>query len=167
MPEHEDLPYIVIERRSGGAMPFLWGALIGAGAALLFAPRSGEETQEELRRNVDRVRTAAEERVTSTRDAVMGAVDQARDRARAQVEMVRDTVNERTQQAREAMDAGRQAASDTRAELERRVSEAKSAPAPQPDPRTTSGFNAPGEPVADVVITEVYVEEGLPRADQV
>src|SRR5690606_22856466 len=49
MPDHENVPYIVIEREGGGVGPFLWGVLLGAGVALLLAPRSGEETQEEIR----------------------------------------------------------------------------------------------------------------------
>ena len=50
MRDHNDVPYIVIERDGGGQIGgFLVGALLGAGLALLFAPKSGEETQAELR----------------------------------------------------------------------------------------------------------------------
>ena len=50
MRDREDVPTIVVERDSGGAGAgaFLLGALLGAGIALLFAPKSGAETQEEL-----------------------------------------------------------------------------------------------------------------------
>ena len=47
MSEHDDdLPYIVVERRSGGVGAFMLGALLGAGVALLFAPRTGRELRE-------------------------------------------------------------------------------------------------------------------------
>ena len=123
MREHDDLPYIVIERRSGGLTPFLWGALLGAGAALLLAPRSGEETQEEIRQRALRIRTAAEDRVTTARDAVT----RTRDRFQDRVDNLRGAIETRAEQARTAVDAGRRAARDARSELERRVAEAKQA----------------------------------------
>ncbi|NUO63939.1 MAG: YtxH domain-containing protein, partial [Gemmatimonadaceae bacterium] len=36
----DDEPYVVIERQSAGIGSFLVGAAIGAGLALLFAPKS-------------------------------------------------------------------------------------------------------------------------------
>lgn len=121
MRDYDDAPYIVIERRSGGFTPFLWGALLGAGAALLLAPRSGEETQEEIRRNAMRLRSAAEGRVTTAREAV----HRTRDRVQDRVDTVRGAIETRADQARQALDAGRRAARDARSELERRVAEAK------------------------------------------
>ncbi len=50
MRDHDETPYIVIEREGGGGLgSFILGALVGAGLALLFAPQSGEETQEEIK----------------------------------------------------------------------------------------------------------------------
>jgi gas vesicle protein len=41
--------YVIIEQRSSGNFgTFVWGLLVGAAAALLFAPKSGRETREEL-----------------------------------------------------------------------------------------------------------------------
>ncbi|MDB4887583.1 MAG: hypothetical protein JWN79_3021, partial [Gemmatimonadetes bacterium] len=40
--DHDDEPYIVLEKHSGGVGNLLRGVLSGAGVALLFAPRSGE-----------------------------------------------------------------------------------------------------------------------------
>ena len=46
----DDERYIVIDRGHGGGVgSFLLGALVGAGVALLMAPKTGEETQAELR----------------------------------------------------------------------------------------------------------------------
>ncbi len=50
MRNQDDLPYILVERDSGGSFgSFFLGALVGAGLALLFAPQSGEETQDYIR----------------------------------------------------------------------------------------------------------------------
>ena len=60
MRNQDDLPYIVVERDSGGSFgSFCLGALVGAGLALLFAPQSGEETQEEIRARAKKLRIAA------------------------------------------------------------------------------------------------------------
>lgn len=159
MGEYEDLPYIVIERRSGGISPFLWGALLGAGVALLLAPRSGEETQEELRQGVRRLRTAAEDRVGTARETVSDAVNRTRDRLQDQLDTVRTTVESRGVQARQAIDAGRRAARDARSELERRVAEAKDSYAAAADAvRQSGGSQAPPAPDADLIVTEVVEE---------
>lgn len=152
MSDHDDLPYIVIERRSGGATPFLWGALIGAGAALLMTPRTGEQTQAEIRDRVARLRTTAEGRVGDARSAV----DRTRGRVEDRLSEVREQFQTRADQVRHAMDAGRQAAHDTRAELERRIAQGKAAY------RSGDGESydmQPSDAEVDVVITEVIIEE--------
>jgi gas vesicle protein len=159
MRDHDDLPYIVIEKHSGGGMStFLWGALLGAGAALLLAPRSGEETQEEIRERVRRLRDAAEDRVNEVRDSVTDSYSRTRDRIQDQIDTVRDTVEARADRARSAVDAGRRAARDARSELERRVAEARENVADSL--HTDHGFGASSlQPEVDVVITEVVLEE--------
>jgi gas vesicle protein len=95
----EGEPYIVIEReRDGGFGSFVLGALVGAGLALLLAPQSGEETQEEIKKQARRFRVQAEERVR-------GAQEELRD----------------------AVESGRQAAREARADLERRLEQSKTA----------------------------------------
>lgn len=114
MSHHDDNPYIVIERRGGGVGAFLLGTLIGAGVALLFAPRTGEETRAEIRTGVRRLRDRAEESVRTVQDAVAQTLDS-----------VRSNVAERLDVARDAFEAGRQAARETREEMERRVRETR------------------------------------------
>lgn len=158
MADHDDLPYIVIERHSGGASPFLWGALIGAGVALLLAPRSGEETQRELRNGARRLRGAAEDRVSNARERVTGAVDRARQTVTERVDSVRDTIEMQAERARVAVDAGRQAARDARSELERRVADAKDAFAAGDGVRGPM-TRRPADVDVDIVVTEVVIEE--------
>jgi gas vesicle protein len=114
MSHHDDLPYLVIERRSAGLGTLLTGALIGAGLALLFAPRSGRETRDEIRNGLDRVRDRAEDAVRTVQQTFNDTLGE-----------VREQVGDHVDAARSAFDAGRQAARDTRDTMEVRVREAK------------------------------------------
>lgn len=154
MRDYDDMPYIVIERHSGGMGPFVWGALIGAGVALLVAPRSGAETQDEIRRNVRRIRDTAEGRVTGARETVTGTVTRTRNRIFDRIDSVRGTFEEQADRARDAVDTGRRAARDARSELERRVAEAKAAAAAARPPEDV-----------DLAATEVGIEESDERPE--
>jgi gas vesicle protein len=124
--DHDD-PYIVIEKNSGGVGDFLLGALIGAGVALLFAPRSGRETRADISRRAraaqDRVRGVAEE-VT---DQVVDKFEGARSRIEEQIESARTAIVAKKEQVSRAMEAGREAAHQARTDLERRLAETKAA----------------------------------------
>jgi gas vesicle protein len=157
MREHQEGgPLVIIERHGGGAGAFLWGALLGAGAALLLAPRSGAQTQAEIRERAFRLRNTAEDRVNSARNAVTDAVDRTRDRVRDQVSSVREMVETRTDQARQAVEAGLRAAQDARSELERRVADAKDAVSAGADALRAG---APPAAEVDVVIVEVGTDD--------
>jgi gas vesicle protein len=164
MGDYDDLPYIVIERKGGGVGPFLWGALLGAGAALLLAPRSGQETQDEIRRTARRLADAAGERVDDARRSVEGAVDRTRGAVTERITAVRGAVETKAEQARQAVQAGRAAARDARTELERRVDDAKVAyrAGVAGAKAVRAGASAPAAgadvDVVEVVVTEVVVE---------
>jgi gas vesicle protein len=126
MRDSDELPYVVIERHSGSLAAFVWGALLGAGVALLMAPRSGAQTQEEIRQGVRRVRTAAEDRVESARSTVNRTRSRIEDQlgnVREQLGTVKERIDSRADRAREALDNGRRVARDARAELERRMAD--------------------------------------------
>lgn len=114
MSDHDDLPYIVIERHSGGFATFLWGALIGAGTALLLAPRSGRETRDEIRAGALRLRDRAEDAVRNVSDSVQETIGG-----------VKGEVEGRLDAARDAFDAGRRAARETRRDMELRLREVR------------------------------------------
>lgn len=169
MADHDNVPYIVIERHSGGATPFLWGLLLGAGAALLLAPRSGDQTQEEIRRRARQLRASAEERVDSVRGSVTDTIHRTRSQFQERIDSVRGAVDARTQQARDAMDSGRRVATDAGTELRRRVEHAREElqtagaggsrePSPQPRP-----VNTPPPRAGDMAATDVDVEEAEGR----
>jgi gas vesicle protein len=114
MSHHDDMPYVIIERRSGSASAFLWGGLIGAAAAMLLAPRSGRETRNEIRAGALRLRDRAEDAVRAAGDTLNETLGE-----------VKGEVNERFDAAREAFDAGRKAARETRDDVEVRVREVR------------------------------------------
>ncbi len=116
MRDRDEIPYIVVERDSGGVGAFLLGAILGAGVALLFAPRSGEETQREIKERAVRLRDAAEQRVRDVQLQVEERLEQAR-----------GEVMERVDAIREAVDSGREAAKEARTELEDRIERSKAA----------------------------------------
>jgi gas vesicle protein len=117
MRDRDEAPYIVIERESGGGLgSFVLGALVGAGLALLLAPQSGEETQEEIKAGARKLKKAAQERAKEVQHDLEGRLNLARENLQSRVESVR-----------EAVDSGRQAALEAREELERKLERSKAA----------------------------------------
>ncbi|HEX6588701.1 MAG TPA: YtxH domain-containing protein [Longimicrobiales bacterium] len=101
---------VIVEEEGGGTISaFLWGALIGAGAMLLFAPRSGEETRRELGDSLRRMRDTAE---GAFRDMQETVADTVRD--------ARSTVETRVDATRSAFEAGRDAARGAKTDLGQR-----------------------------------------------
>ena len=120
-------PYVIVERHGSGLAAFLWGTVVGAAVALLFAPKSGEETQRDLREGARRLREEGRERLGDLRGSVEEGVERARAEVEDRVDAARDTVRDRRRRAEEALKAGKDAAARARSDLERRVSESKAA----------------------------------------
>lgn len=125
--EHDDEPYIVIEKHSGDVGNLLLGVLIGAGIALLFAPRSGQATRKVIRRKAreagDAVKGVAEEVTGQVVDTFEGA----KARVEEQIDAARAAIETKKRQVSRAMEAGRDAAQQAREDLERRLVETKAA----------------------------------------
>jgi gas vesicle protein len=125
--DFEDEPFVVIEREEAGIGTLLLGAAIGAGLALLFAPRSGVDTRRMIgngaRSAGKRVRRAAYD----VADNVTSQASIMRDRVAERVDAVRDTVRRGQDRVLDAVDAGRNAAAEARTDLERRIAENKAA----------------------------------------
>lgn len=139
MRNQDDGPYIVIERDSGGGVgSFVLGALLGAGIALLLAPKAGVETQEDLKRQARKLRSAAEERVREAQRQIEERLGE-----------VRDGVQSRVEDVKQAVTAGRSAAVDARGDLEKRLQRSKAA--------YRAGVQAAREAIA--------ADEGEPQAD--
>ena len=123
----DDEPYVVIEKHTGSASAFLLGAALGAGVALLFAPRTGYETRLEIQSRARRVRDRAEDAVEGATDRIADSYEQARTRVETRLDSARQAVDLKRQQVSRAMEAGREAAVQARADLERRLAETKAA----------------------------------------
>lgn len=117
MRDHDEVPTVIIEKETGGgAGSFLLGALVGAGLALLFAPRSGEETRQELEEKARKLKMSAEERVREAQQQLEERLDDARAGVQTRVDNVR-----------EAVESGRRAASEARHDLEDKLERSKAA----------------------------------------
>jgi gas vesicle protein len=117
--QNDDRDVVVIREDESGVRWFLLGALLGAGAALLLAPASGEETRRRLSRQARRARARTED-----------LLDEFGDRVRTGATRVRDDLEDRVDDLRAGVgefgEAVRGAGSSAREELERRLADARS-----------------------------------------
>jgi gas vesicle protein len=125
--DDEDGPFVVIERSEPGVGTFVTGLLIGAGLALLFAPRTGVETRSELKRRAKRVGDQAQDLVSEVTGSVGQTISAARERRGERIDSTRQAVELKRRQVTNAVDAGRAAAQQARVELEQRIAETKAA----------------------------------------
>ena len=127
MPQdRDDRPVIIVERSSGGLGGFLFGLLVGAGAALLFAPQSGEETRQVLKDRSRQLRDDAQAKAEGWREQVEEGYGRARERLEDGFDAARRGVRETRDGAQDAVDAGKAAVHSARDELERRLADSRS-----------------------------------------
>ena len=120
-------PYIIVEKGDVGVGPFLLGILVGAGAALLFAPQSGEETRAGIARSARRVQQNAQDLVEDASEKVADKFRQVRDSVEERIEATLDAVDDKRRRVSNAYNAGRAAAREARGELEQRIADTKAA----------------------------------------
>ncbi|HYW13463.1 MAG TPA: YtxH domain-containing protein [Longimicrobium sp.] len=159
--ENDDLE-IVIEERGSGLRTFALGVLVGAGAALLLAPRAGRETQRDLARVLGGLR---ERGAGGTASSVGSWVGSTRGRVTGRLDDVRQAVDDGLGKVRGAVEEGRMAATQARGELRRRMEEARetyrSGRAGTPPVRLPSSATPQVvRPAAEVVITGSTTERG-------
>jgi len=123
----EDEPYVVIEQNSPGVGSFIVGLAVGAGLALLFAPRSGAETRRDIQRKAREVGDQAQDLVSELTESVGNTFQSARDKVEDRIDSARSAVELKRRQVSNAVDAGRAAAQQARVELEQRIAETKAA----------------------------------------
>lgn len=123
----EDERYVVIERSEPGIGSFILGLAVGAGIALLFAPRSGEETRRDLQKRAKRVGDQAQDFVSEMTDSVSQTINSAKEKVENRIDSTRQAVELKKRQVSDAVDAGRAAAQQARVELEQRIAETKAA----------------------------------------
>lgn len=125
---YDDEPYLIVENREGNSIaPFLLGIALGAGIALLMAPRSGEDTRRDLAEKMSRAKDAALDAVGDLGDVIGDTIETARERVEDGFESAREAVDIRRRRVSTAFEAGRVAAREAREELEYRLAESKAA----------------------------------------
>src|SRR5215216_2056327 len=83
--QHREVVYV--ERGGDASAKWLfWGALLGAGVALLYAPSSGEDTRRNLQRKLWKLRAMTEEKLDEisqqfggAKDSLEGLIDEEED----------------------------------------------------------------------------------------
>jgi gas vesicle protein len=125
--DFEGEPFVVIERDEPGIGTLLLGVAIGAGIALLFAPRSGADTRRVIGNQVRRAGERARDAATEVADSVTSQANEVRDRVAQRVGAARAAVRRGQDTVMDAVDAGRYAAGEARSDLERRIAENKAA----------------------------------------
>lgn len=125
--DDDEGPYVVIERRESSVGSLVLGLAIGAGIALLFAPRTGEETRRDLQRRARRVGGQAQDLVSEVSDSVTQRIHQARSTVEDRIDSARHAMEIKRRQVTNAVGAGRAAAQQARVELEQRIAETKAA----------------------------------------
>lgn len=120
-------PYVIVERREAGIGPFIIGLALGAGVALLLAPRSGEETRRGIARRARRAQEAARDFVEDVSGTVADKFDEVRATVGERIDATLDAVDDKKRRVSSAFHAGRAAAREARGELEQRIAESKAA----------------------------------------
>jgi gas vesicle protein len=91
---------------------FLVGSVIGVATALLFAPRSGEETRAEIRDKAvelrDRTTETVNQTVSQAKSKASGLKDTVREKAEELTQRGKATVNRQVDRVSEATEAGKQ-----------------------------------------------------------
>jgi gas vesicle protein len=109
---------------------FLLGTVVGAAAALLLAPQSGEETREIIRERGIELKGRAGEVTEQSRKRAEELAADARKRAEEAQERGRLVLEEQRSRLQEAVDEGKQAAQKKRDELMARLEAEKAKRAP-------------------------------------
>ena len=109
---------VYVERGGDSSAKWLfWGALLGAGVALLYAPSSGEETRRNLQRKLWKFRAMTEEKLDEITQQFGGA--------RESLHGMLDDDEEDVDLDETPANYGRTGRSSAREELERRLAEAR------------------------------------------
>lgn len=138
----DDYPYVVIEKRSGDFGSFVIGLALGAGIALLMAPKSGVETRRELKERARRMRDTAEDLAQDVSNKAAGRFEDAKSQVEERIDAARSAVEMRKEQVSSAIDAGRVAARRAREDLERRIAETKASYQAEGSERSGSGIQS-------------------------
>lgn len=106
---------------------FLWGGLIGAAVGILYAPKSGRETRDELRHRADELLEQGLDSYETQKDKVLEAVDVGRQGAIEKSEELKSKIIETRDRLKAQVDA---AAESAKEKINLAVSKAEDAAGP-------------------------------------
>jgi hypothetical protein len=125
---HKGREVVYVERGDSSAKWLFWGAALGAGLALMYAPRSGEETRRVLQRRLWKLRAMTEEKFDELAQQFGGPKESLRDLDDD------DLDDEELFEPREVPSVrGRPSGPSAREELERRLAESRARRRPSGD----------------------------------
>lgn len=108
------------ETGSNSLMMFLLGGLIGAGAAILFAPKSGKETRQDIKDFADDVRCRIQGYAGDVAEKVSGGIDRGK-----------QAIADRKGMLKSALDAGKEAYMKEKERIEKGDGQEEKAPSEQ------------------------------------
>lgn len=92
------------------ATAFIYGALLGAAAGILWAPRSGKETRELLRQKADELIEQGLENYESQRERLIETIESSRKNILERSEELKQRIQEAREKIMEQVDAATEAA---------------------------------------------------------
>src|SRR4051812_6449820 len=101
--------YVIVEKSETGIGALLLGIALGAGAALLFAPQSGEETRRGIARSARRAQNAAQDFVEDMSETVSDKFKDVRASVEERIEATLEAVDDRKRRVTNAFHAGKTA----------------------------------------------------------
>src|ERR1700712_3964882 len=118
--DFDDDHVVVVERDGGGTGlgAFALGLALGAAAALLWAPASGEETRARIKREARRARERAQAFSEEVTDQISTRAERMRGVVQDKMGMARAAVSTRARDVGDAVHAGKDAAATARVELD-------------------------------------------------
>lgn len=150
MSDGDEQRTVVIQKDKGSEVgAFVLGALIGAGVALLFAPGSGEDTQQRLREQARRLKDLTEDRVRGIRGDLGARVESAKDAVEQGKQIAagaRTELEEKLQRSKAAYRAGIEAARQASRLPTGGATDPSEEPAPVPAPVPEAPAEAPATP---------------------
>jgi len=101
---------------SGFALGLLVGAALGAAAAILFAPKSGEETRQQIKDLADQQKENLKNQWEQTKEKAAGVADAAKEKLNDVAGQTKDTVDTYADKAKGAVD---QVADNTKSNVDK------------------------------------------------
>ncbi len=120
-------PFFVVEQSDSGVGPFLLGLALGAGIALLMAPKTGPDTRRVIGERAREFKNSARDMMDDMSENIQSTFSDAYDLMHDQVDDARNSVNRGKRQVKRAFEAGKSAARDARREIEVELKKQKAA----------------------------------------